>query len=116
MPVGVAQLWIVRPMKTTYLLILSLIPLWIGCASVEATDLTKSELRAINAVVAQSPKSQSTGVTQAPGYVVVVPHDTVVVFAENGESFTVCKTPNGWKVMHREVSHGTRQFVPPKSS
>jgi|SRR5579859_5571454 len=92
-------------MKTTYLLILSLIPLWIGCASVETTDLTKSELRAINAVVAQSPKSKATGVTQAPGYVVMVPHDTVVVFAENGESFTVCKTPDGWKVMYREPAH-----------
>ena|SRR5690348_3807073 len=103
-------------MKKTYLLVLSLVPVWIGCSSVETTDLTKSELRAINAVVAQSPKDKATGVTQAPGYVVVVPHDTVVVFAENGESFTVCKTPGGWQVMHREAPHGTRQSVPPKGS
>ena len=102
-----------RDMKTTYLLILSLVPFWIGCSSVETTDLTKSELRAVNAAVAKSPKNQTTGMTQAPGFVVVMPHDTVVVFADNGESFTVCKTPNGWKVMHREVPHGVWQFVTP---
>jgi hypothetical protein len=88
-------------MKIIYPLIMSLV--LVGCASAGKTDLTKSELRTVNAIVAKCPKAEHTGVTQAPGYVVMVPHDTVVVFAENGESFTVCKTPGGWKVMHWEL-------------
>jgi len=92
-------------MKKLFLLILGLIPFWMGCSSVETTGLTKSELKAINIAVAQCPKSKATGFTQAPGYVVVVPHDTVVVFTENGEAFTVSNTPKGWKVMHRELPH-----------
>ena len=98
-------------MKTIYLLILCLV--LGGCAWTVKTDLTKSELRAVNAAVSQCPKNGDTGVTMAPGYVVMVPHDTVVVFAENGESFTVCKTPDGWKVIHRERP-GTSIVTVPK--